>query len=102
MPPILALTPDIYHRQLLDIYRLPIYLRTGANANISCIWLTVKKLLEGGVISMDKTLFLQVDGGSENANQTLLQFMAMLCQKKFFSRVGRTSRHDSHSETIFA
>ena len=71
-------------RQLLYLHRVFPWVPPDRNLTITCLWKTIKALVATRRINLDRTLFLQVDGASDNANQTMLQFLSWLCQKRIF------------------
>lgn len=79
--------PFVVHRQTLHIYRLFPHIAADANANLTCLWLTLAWLINNGKSAKDGTLYLQVDGASDNINNTLLKLASFLCQKHYFKRV---------------
>ena len=84
---VLVVLSSCFYRQDLYLYRLLPHIRGSANANITCLWRSISRLIEEGRVTKDQTLYIQMDGGSENANQTLLRFAAWLCQKGIFRTV---------------
>ena len=77
------------NRQILYVHRVPFYLQGGANVTISCLWRTLKFLIETGRMPKDKRLFIQFDGASDNCNQTMVQFASWLCQARIARTVSR-------------
>lgn len=69
-------------RNELHLHQVFPWISTGANLTISCIWKTIKDLIERGRMPLDRTLFLQVDGATDNVNHTMIKFLCWLCQQK--------------------
>jgi len=78
-------------RQLLHLHHVYPWIGTSANLTITCLWKTIKMLIETKRMPIGKTLFIQVDGAADNINQTMLRFLAWLCQKGICKTVRRTS-----------
>ena len=74
-------------RQILWVHRLFPHIGKGGNTNCTAIWKSLVWLIDQGMIPKAKKLFLQVDGGAENVNETFLSFCAWLVQKGIFSTV---------------
>lgn len=85
-------------RQDLYLFRYLPHVSGGANAVITCIWLAIVSLIKLRRFPKDQTLFLQVDGASDNINQTMLRFACWLCQKKICKTVCGAARR-MHFET---
>ena len=68
-------------RPLLHLHQAFPWSGGGANQTITCLWKTTKYLIETSTTPLGQTLFVQVDGASDNVNQTVLRFLAWLCQQ---------------------
>lgn len=77
----------LHRRQHLYAYRCLPHLEGGANLTITCLWRTICSMIEEGCFPRDKTLYLQIDGGSENVNRVMPQFACWLCQNKICNTV---------------
>jgi hypothetical protein len=74
------------HRDLLDLYRVYPHVDAGANVTVQCLWLTIKRMIERGSTS-SKTLFVQLDGASDNACVTVRRYCAWVVQQGWYWEV---------------
>lgn len=81
----------VLYRQELHLYKVFPWIPQGANLTITCLWRSIKDLVERGVMQRNRIVFLQVDGASDNINQTMFRFLAWLCQKKICRTVSTLS-----------
>lgn len=77
------------HRDLLHMYRVLPHVDAGANVTVECLWRTIRAMIESGHNTKDKTLFLQLDGASDNSNVTVRRFCAWLVQEGWYKEVRR-------------
>ena len=80
------LTVVIIHGKKVFIFRNLEHIPNNANLVIHCINFALNWALEHGM-SLPETLYWQSDGGSENANNGILAYFALLVKKKVFKRV---------------
>lgn len=89
----LVFVGEFFHgRQHVHVYRLFPHIKGSENANMTCLWRTIVSMIEHGLMPKDQKLFIQMDGGSENTNQTLIRFAAWLCQQRICRSVSFTYR----------
>lgn len=79
--------PDVKcDRDLLHAYRVFPHVDAGANVTVECLWRTIRVMIERGN-TKDKTLFVQLDGASDNSCVTVRRFGGWLVQQGWYREV---------------
>jgi hypothetical protein len=63
-----------FHNQALHLYLISPFVQTGGNLTLTCLVRSLQQLAAAGKV-FPTTLYLQVDGGTENWNLTLFAFI---------------------------
>ncbi len=85
------------------MYRTFCNVETDSNLAIHCLLLQIQSRLQRDG-ALPPTLFLQVDGGAENTNKTLLAMLELLVSQGLFKKVflSRLPVGHTHEGTLVA
>ena len=82
------ITGVLVHGKVFDCYISEPQVRHDSNLNLTCLHHTLVKLLDSYAPgTAPRVLYLQVDGGSENKNQWMISYLALLIELGIFDKI---------------
>ena len=82
------ITGVLVHAKVFDCYVSEPQVKHDSNLNLTCLHTTLMKVLESYEPGTSpRTLYLQVDGGSENKNQWMISYLSLLIEVGLFDKV---------------
>ena len=80
------ITGVLVHGKVFNCYVSEPQVKHDSNLNLTCLHDTIMALLEQEG-ELPRTLYLQVDGGSENKNQWMLSYLSLLVEVGLFDKI---------------
>ena len=79
------ITGVLVHGKTFRVYVSEPQVKSDSNLSLHCLHDTIMSQLDEG--ELPEVLYLQVDGGSENKNQWVLMYLAMLLKLRIFKKI---------------
>lgn len=100
------ITGCMSHGSSITLYRTFCNISKGANLTIFCVLKEIEKFRKEHNGAFPEEIFLQIDGGSENANKFVLAMMELLVAKRLVKKVWYTRLPTGHThediDAVFA